>query len=186
MRQLLKSTAEFGPLLIFVYFLYRVDMQTAIVSLMITAPIGVAVAWIIERKVPYMLLFGAVLVIGFGGAANYFDNENIFKIKPTVAYVLFAAVLGGGLAFGKNFVKSILGSALDLEDKGWKILAISWCCFFLTMAMLNEFVWRNFSAKFWGTFKAVGFTSLTLLFFLCLLPVVLKFRKPEENEQSEN
>jgi intracellular septation protein len=180
MQQLLRMAAEIGPLIIFVTILNRMGLQNAIISLLITAPIGCAVNWFIERKVPYMLFVGAILVLGFGAAAIYFENENIFKMKPTIAYLFFAVILGGGLFLGKNLLRHLLGMVLQMEDQGWKLLTIAWTFFFLAMAVLNEFIWRNYSPEFWGNFKLFGFIPITLVFGLAVTPIILKYKKDED------
>ena len=172
--------AEIGPLAIFLITYNRTDLQTAIISLMITAPIGVVLYWFVEKKWPFMLLLGAAMVLIFGAASSYFENNDIFKMKPTFAYILFTALLGGGLLFGKNFIKLLLGSSLTLREPGWRYLAIAWAVFFLLMAGLNEFVWRNFSEDFWVKFKVIGFISITLVFGLALTPIILKYKVDEE------
>ena len=180
MQQILRMAAELGPLIVFVLILNRTGLEPAIISLMVTAPIGCAIYWFIERKVPYMLFVGALLVLGFGAASIYFENENIFKMKPTIAYLFFAAVLGGGLLFGRNLLQYLLGMVIQMEDRGWRLLTIAWALFFLAMAALNEVIWRNFSPEFWGNFKLFGFVPLTLAFGLAVTPIILKYRIEDE------
>jgi intracellular septation protein len=60
----------------------------------------------------------------------------------------------------------LLGEAMRLDDDGWRKLSMRWCLFFLTMAVVNEIVRRNFSESFWVWFKVGGFPLLTFAFLM--------------------
>ena len=68
----------------------------------------------------------------------------------------------------------MMGEAFDLLDVKWNALAIRWGIFFFAMAILNEFVWRNFSENFWVNYKVFGGLVLTLLFTLTQIPFIMK------------
>ena len=79
----------------------------------------------------------------FGGLTLWLSNENFIKIKPTILYAMFAAVLVGGLASNRLFIKYLLGQSFQLADPAWRALTWRWSVFFLALAIVNEFVWRN-------------------------------------------
>jgi len=85
-------------------------------------------------------------------------------IKPTIINLLFAGILGFGVATGRPLLKLVMGEALRLTDEGWHKLTVRWIAFFVSMAVLNEIVWRSFSQPTWVTFKVWGILPLTLIF----------------------
>ena len=84
--------------------------------------------------------------------------------RPTIINLLFAAVLGAGLATGKPVIKLLLGQQIHLTDEGWRKLTVRWMMFFLALAAMNEIVWRNFSESTWVSFKVFGILPLTIAF----------------------
>jgi intracellular septation protein len=52
--------------------------------------------------------------------------------------------------------------------------------FFIAMAVLNEFVWRNFSTDTWVSFKAFGFLPITFLFAMAQVPLMQRYGVPED------
>ena len=66
---------------------------------------SVATGSLIERKISPMPLITGALVLVFGGLTLWLANDTFIKIKPTILYAIFAAVLLGGLAMGRLFIK---------------------------------------------------------------------------------
>ena len=62
----------------------------------------------------------------------------------------------GGLCFNRLFIKYVFAEAFDLTEKGWRRLTWRWGIFFLSLAVLNEAVWRNTSTATWVSFKVWG------------------------------
>ena len=59
-----------------------------------------------------------------------------------------------------------------MSERGWQILTYRWALFFIVLAILNEFVWRNTSTDTWVSFKVFGIMPLTLLFSIAQLPTM--------------
>ena len=122
-----------------------------------------------------MLWMTGVLVVVFGGLTLWFHDETFIKIKPTIIYAMFAAILFFGLITGRPVLQSMLGTAYPgLSEPGWRKLTRNWACFFVFMAVLNEAVWRNSTWDFWVAFKVWGAIPLTLLFAIANVPMLLK------------
>jgi intracellular septation protein len=102
-------------------------------------------------------------------------------MKPTVVNLLFAGVLGVGLATGRNFLAVVLGQAFKLDAEGWRILTWRWIGFFLAMAVLNEVVWRTMSETAWVNFKVFAILPLTILFFMSQLGLIQRHTDKSAN-----
>ena len=99
---------------------------------------------------------------------------------------LFAAVLGGGLLFGRSFIAIMFDQMFNLTATGWRALTLRWALFFLGMAVLNEIIWRTQSTDFWVAFKAFGAIPLTMVFAISQMPVIKRYHlEPASLEASE-
>ncbi len=68
-------------------------------------------------------------------------------------------------------MEQLFDGAFDLAHKGWMVLTVRWGLFFVFLGVINEAVWRNFSADFWVSFKLFGVMPLTMVFGLAQIPV---------------
>ncbi|MGB0670466.1 MAG: septation protein A [Rhodospirillales bacterium] len=171
---------EVGPLLIFFIANAKAGIFWATGLFMVTTAVALTLSWILERRLPVMPLIAGVMVMIFGGLTLALDDDLFIKLKPTIVNALFAGALFAGLAFRKNLLRIAFGSALDLEDEGWRLLTWRWAVFFVVLAILNEVVWRNFSTDDWVTFKVFGIMPLTLVFSLTQLPLILRYQRKAE------
>jgi intracellular septation protein len=121
-----------------------------------------------------MPLFTAVVVTVFGILTIMLDDERFIKMKPTIVNVLFAFILWGGLFFKKNFMQHIFGKGLKMKEAAWRVFTIRWSLFFIFLAILNEYIWRNFSTDHWVQFKVFGLMGLSFLFVLSQVPFLQK------------
>lgn len=172
---------DYGPLLVFflVNFVGHgpaiARIVAATVAFMVAMVVALVVSWVKTRHVSPMLLISGVLVLVFGGLTIYFHDDRFIKMKPTLVYTIFAAVLGFGIATGRPLLQSLLQTAYPgLDAVGWRKLTRNWAVFFVGMAVLNELVWRHSSTDFWVGFKLWGAIPLTLLFALANIPMLLK------------
>jgi intracellular septation protein len=109
------------------------------------------------------LVSGAVVLI-FGGLTLYLQDDLFIKLKPTIVNSIFASVLFGGLLFGKSLLKYLFGDVFALTEEGWKKLTFRWACFFVFLAILNEFAWRLLSTDQWVSFKVFAIMPITMVF----------------------
>ncbi len=176
-----KLLIEIGPLLVFfgVNAAYGIFAGTG--AFMVATVVSLSLAWWLYHKVPVMPLVSAVIVMIFGGLTLYLQDESFIKLKPTIVYGMFAALLLAGLATGKHLLAFLFGPVLNLTDEGWRKLTVRWAVFFVLMAVLNEFVWRNLSTDIWVSFKAFGFLPITLIFAMAQVPLMQRYGVPEEN-----
>ncbi len=180
----LKPTVDYGPLLVFLAFYFATDLLVATAALIAVTALACVLALWIERRVPWMPLVTAAVVGVFGGLTLWSGDEIFIKMKPTIAQLLFAAVLLGSLALGRPVLKPLLGAAWPMDDLGWRRLSLRFAVFFLVMAVLNEAVWRTQSTDVWVLFKVFGLLGLTLLFSVSQVPLMTRHRLPEAADDS--
>ena len=113
-----------------------------------------------------MTLASAGFIFVFGGITLFLQDETFIKMKPTLVYLLFAAILGTGLARGRSYLKNLMGQMLPMDDAGWLTLTQRWTLFFVFLAV-NETVWRTQSTDVWVNFKVFGFLPLTFISWRC-------------------
>src|SRR3990170_2460910 len=85
---------------------------------------GVAIAatfaqigWLLARgrKIDTMLWVSLAIIVVFGGATLWLQDETFIKWKPTVLYWLFgAALLIADAGFRKNLIRAMLGEQVVL------------------------------------------------------------------------
>ena len=147
--------------------------------------IAVGYAWFAQKRLPPMLIVTAVIVCLFGGLTLALHNSLFIKIKPTIINLLYAGVILGGLAVRQNVWKMLFQGAFPaLPDKVWTAFALRWGVFFIFLAGLNEFIWRNFSEAFWANFKVLGVMPLTFLFMLANMPLLMKHMPKDDAPKS--
>jgi intracellular septation protein len=191
---LLKFALELGPLLVFFFANLRgewlIDTFPALGSIgdpiflatflfMVATAIALAVSWALTRTLPMMPLVSGVVVLVFGALTLYLQDEIFIKMKPTIVNGLFAAVLLGGLMFGKALLGYVFEAAFKLDAEGWRKLTLRWGLFFVFLAILNEVIWRNFSTDFWVAFKVWGTMPVTIAFTLSQMPLIMRHSLPE-------
>ncbi len=181
----LTPMTDYGPLMVFFVAYLTADLMVATGALMVATVIALVVAYAVARRIPKMALFTAILVGIFGGLTLFLQDETFIKMKPTVVQLLFALLLLGGLALGKSPLRFVMGKALELDDRGWRILTLRFAGFFVAMAALNEVVWRTQSLDFWVSFKVFGLMGLTFVFIIFQMPLLKRHAPPEETSQSD-
>ena len=117
-----RQTLELGPTLAFfgIYMWIREDVFTIagreysgfIVATLVFIPILLAAMAVLIKltgKVSRIQVFTAFMVIFFGGLTAWFNDERFFKMKTTIVYATFSALLGIGLMRGRSYLAWVLG-----------------------------------------------------------------------------
>ncbi len=148
-----------------------------------TVLLALGVGYALTRHLPMMPLITAIIVVVFGALTLILQDETFIKLKPTIIYVLFSAVLLGGLAFRKPLLGLVFDSVFQLTDEGWRKLTLRWALFFLALAALNELVWRTQSTDTWVAFKVFGVVTVTFVFAALQYPLLRKYEaKPKAED----
>ena len=176
---LLKLTLEIGPVLLFFVGYLRVRDQSYVIGgtqydgfILVTAAfiplilLSTGLLWWLTGKLSKMQIVTAVLVVIFGGLSVWLNDDRFFKMKPTMIYTLFAAILGVGLLRGQSYLRHVMEELMPLRDEGWMILTRRLALFFAGLAVLNEVIWRTMSTDAWVNFKTFGLTAAMFVFFM--------------------
>jgi intracellular septation protein len=147
--------------------------------------IALVIGYVKTRHLPVMPVVTAIVVVVFGGATLFLQNEQFIKLKQTIIYVLFGSVLLGGLAFGKPLLGVVFDSVFNLTEEGWRKLTVRWALFFFALAVLNEIVWRTQSDSVWALFKLAGVIPLTFVFAALQYPLLTKYAVQDPAEAKE-
>jgi len=183
---LFKLATELGPLIVFFVVNGKFNLFAATGAFMVAIVAAMIASYLVARHIPMMALVTGVVVLVFGTLTLVLHDETFIKVKPTIIYGLFAAILGGGLLFGRSFIAILFNQMFNLTPKGWRILTMRWALFFLGMAALNEIIWRTQSTDFWVAFKAFGAVPLTMVFAISQMPVIKRYHlEPATLEASE-
>jgi intracellular septation protein len=142
---------------------------------MVTIVISLAVSYSLTRHLPMMALVSGIVVVVFGGLTLALQDETFIKLKPTIIYVLFGAVLLGGLIFRKPLLAVVFDQMFNLTEEGWRKLTLRWAIFFFALAVLNELVWRTQTTDVWVSFKVFAILPLTFAFAMLQYPLLRKY-----------
>ena len=205
LNPMLKLALDLGPLLLFFFANARpalfepwiaplipaavatgeragIFVATAVFMVAILA--ALVISYALTRRLPVMAVVSAVIVVVFGGATLFFQNETFIKLKPTIIYLMFTGTLFGGLIFRKPLLAMVFDQMFHLTEEGWRKLTIRWALFFLALAVLNEIVWRTQSTDTWVTFKVFGVMPLTFIFAALQYPLLMKHTVEEEKNSA--
>jgi len=162
-----KFLFDFFPLILFFVAYKLADIYVATGTAIAASFIQVGWLLLRRRKIEPMLWASLAIVVVFGGATLMFKNDTFIKMKPTVLYWLFAAILAGAaLGLRKNLMRSMLSAQIELPETAWARLNWSWAGFFAFMGAANLIVALNFDRDAWVNFKVFGGIGLMLLFVI--------------------
>lgn len=190
---ILKTVLEFGPTVAFFVIYMRIKEQTFtlagtaysgfIVATVVFVPIlliCMGALWALTGKLSRMQVFTAFMVIFFGGLTAWFNDERFFKMKTTIVYGCFAAILGAGLLQGKSYLEWIMGELLPMEREGWMILTRRLTLMFLALAIANEVIWRTQSTELWVKLETFAFPVVLFAFLWVQIVALQKYLIAED------
>ncbi len=185
---LLSALLEIGPVIVFfLIFIWRkgetvviggheysslIQATAIFVPLMILAT---GLGWWLNGHLSKVQVLTLVLVIVFGALTVFLNDEKFFKMKPTIIYVLFGGAITYGHLRGHNYIQSLLGDRLPMEDIGWQTISKRLAIFFFALAMFNEAIWRTQSSEIWVYFKTFGLSGAILFFMMFQYPILKKY-----------
>jgi intracellular septation protein len=180
-----KPATDYGPLALFLIAYKLEGLMTATAVLMASTLVAVVAGYLLTRKLAVMPLATAVIVGIFGGLTLWLNDDSFIKMKPTIIYGLFALAVGGGLILRRPVLKAVIGSALPMDEEGWRALSLRFALFFAVMACANEVARRLLTTDQWVLWKVPGSLILTFLFMLIQAPLIQRHRLDEEKASGE-
>ncbi|MCL4065730.1 septation protein IspZ [Pseudomonas sp. GX19020] len=195
----LKQVLELGPTVLFfgiymwikdeTYLIAGTDYSGFIVAAVVFVPIllvSIAALWVLTGQLSRMQVFTGLVVIFFGGLTAYFNDASFFKMKTTLVYGTFAALLGVGLLRRQSWLEWVLGSALPMQHEGWMILTRRLALVFLVLAVANELIWRNMSEATWVTLETFAFPAALFVFLMVQITMLGRYViEPEDEKRGE-
>ena len=191
----LKLALELGPVILFFFGYSKIkdktftilgtDYQGFIIATTVFIPVTLLATgflWWRTGKLSKMQLMTAVLVVVFGGLGIWFNDERFFKMKPTILYALFAAILGFGLLRGESYLQYVMDGAMPLKREGLMIFTCRMALFFAGLAIANEVVWRTMSTDSWVTLKTFVLTGLLFVFIMSQMKLFTRFAKDDSHK----
>lgn len=176
----IKALGEYGPLVGFFisYWLYGLEVATAVlVGLTVLAMVYTRIKL---GKFPFIPMIAAGLVVFFGGLTLIFDDPRFLKMKPTVVHTALAIVLAVSAFINRPLLATMTGGQISLKPLYWRQLSYRYSAFFIAMAVLNEYIWRNFSTDFWVNFKFFGLTGITLVFSMIQIAFIMRRSRQDD------
>jgi intracellular septation protein len=154
----MKILIDFFPILLFFGAYKFYDIYAATGVLMAATAAQMTLIYSIDRKLQVIHKITLALVLVFGALTLALHDERFIKWKPTVLYAAMAIGLAIAVwGMKKNFLKILLGSQLELPDKVWMRLNLSWIAYCVFMAVLNGYVAALYSTEAWVNFKLWGY-----------------------------
>lgn len=191
-----KQVLELGPPILFFLIYLRIRDETYvwggteysgfIVSTIVFVPIllvAMGILWKLTGKLSRMQIFTAFMVIFFGGLTAWFNDERFFKMKTSIVYGVFAALLGIGLLRGQSYLAYVMSEMIPMRQEGWMILTRRLCAGFAILALANEVIWRTMSTDLWVKIETFGF-PLALFAFLWWQIVALQKHMIDADKQT--
>lgn len=191
---LLKLALEIGPIMVF-FLAYKFaaipegasDEERQLSQLLFATGVFVPtilasliISWIMTRSLPKMAVITAVVVVVMGGLTLWLRDDTFIKMKPTILYALFAAILGFGLTRGQSYLQYVMEDSMPLKPEGWTIFTKRFALFFFGLAIANEMVWRGFGTDTWVNFKTFALPVATFVFIFSQMGVFTKYAIEED------
>ncbi|MDY3331139.1 MAG: septation protein A [Pelistega sp.] len=184
-----KLLFDFLPLVLFFIALKVGDIYLATWVAMGAAILQIVWLKATKKKIEPSTWLSLIIIVVFGGATIYLQDEAFIKWKPSVLYWLFAAILlGGKFFFKKNLIQQLMGSQLQMPEIAWNKMNISWALFFLIVGIINVYVAfsGHFTTEQWGTFKVFGMTLLLIVFAVGQSIWLGKYMQINNNQQDDS
>lgn len=182
-----KFLFDLFPLILF-FVAYRfADIYVATAVAIAAAVLQILWIKLTRKPIETMHWVNFAVIVFFGGATLWLQNEAFIKWKPTVLYWLFGGVLiVSQYLMGRNLMQKLLGEKVSMPDNAWNKLNLSWALFFIAAGALNLFVAFSglFTESQWVNFKVFGLMALLIVFVIAQSIWLGKHMQPEEGSEA--
>ncbi len=181
----MKIALDLFPILIFFAAYKYASIYEATAVLMAATVVQSLLMYRIDGKLATLQKVTLVLILVFGTLTLVLHDDRFIKFKPTLLYSGMAlGLLVSQFVFKKNFLKTMLGSQVNLPDANWQTLSMAWIAYCVFMASLNAYVAHNFSTEDWVNFKIWGYV-FPLIFILGTGIYIAKNVPPSETSADD-
>src|SRR5262249_48842971 len=122
LNPIVKLALDLGPLSLFFFANSRYGIFAATAVFMVAVLAALLVSYAMTRRLPIMPVVTAIIVVVFGGLTLILHDATFIKVKPTIIYGLFGAVLMGGLLFNKPLLGALFDSFFHLTQQRFRKL----------------------------------------------------------------
>jgi len=150
------------------------DFRKATWALVALSAAALTLSLVLERRIAPIPAFSGGAALLFGGLSLALHRNDLLQMKMSIVDGLLGAALFGGLVLKRNPLKLVLGSALTLPDRAWRVLTIRYGLFFWASAVANEIVRRTQTPEVWATFRLVAIVA-AVLFGAAQFPLLRKY-----------
>ncbi len=180
-----KLGLELGPLVVLVAITMRSGLVRAALPFAIASVLSTAILYHLQRKVNWVLVVSTIAVVGFAALTWWFDDSSFLKLKVTIVSACMGVWLLVARALGKQPLRTLFDSAMQLDDEGWSKFTLRFGLFFLAMAAANEVVRRVVDDEGYAIAKLALFFPLPIVFMATQLPLIKRHSSPQPDAGSE-
>jgi intracellular septation protein len=175
------AAVDYGPLIAFFAAYEFGGLRVATMVVIAATLLAVGVGWSFTRRIALMPAITAAIVGVLGGLTLYLNDPDFIKMKPTIVYLLFAAIVAIELFSGRPLLVRAMTAAMPpLDAAGKRALLYRFLVFFVIMAGVNEVARRVLSTDHWVLWKVFGGIGVTFVFILAQIPFINRHKLSEE------
>lgn len=174
-RVLVGSILEFGPILVFLVSFHYFHIYKATLLLMVATIISTIVTYRVQKRLPYLALYVALITIVFGYMTLTNQQPKFIQIRDTMYDITCALTLLVGLMVNIPFLKLAFNDVLPMTTRAWTRQTYAWIGFFILNAIANEYARRIMSLHAWFDFKT--YVVCATIIFGCAILYIF-YEKP--------
>ncbi|MEM1286420.1 MAG: septation protein IspZ [Pseudomonadota bacterium] len=174
---------EFLPAAVFLLANFMWSLFAATAAAIVAAVLAVFLRYRIDGQLPFLAIATVALSVLMLGIGFSQDNENFIKVRPTIGGIAFALILAAGSLFRPSLLQRSLGYKLIITDWGWRILHFAWMGIALSLALVNELVWRNTSTDAWVAYNSLSGPLVFGIYFAATWTVAWFFWDEDDEEE---
>lgn len=169
-----KVLLELVPIIVFFATYKNSNIIFATVAMVVVTLLCLIISYLMHKKISIPLMISGLLLLISGSITIVSGDAKYIKMKPTIVYCIFSAILYLGGLKKKFFIKDMFSAVIKMLDEHWNILSKRVALYFFFMAITNEIVWRLCEESTWVNFKVFGALPVTLVFCLTQIPFILR------------
>lgn len=169
-----RALNDYLPLVLF-FVLYKLDgIMTATIGFVSSTAALSLISYLAGIAINKLNILSLIIILSTGGLTIISGDTSFIQMKPTIAYLVFASLLYVDLKKQKKWFYQAFAEKFKLPENTSNLLAKRFIYLFVSLAGLNELIWRNCDMETWVTFKVFGFLTITSLFIISQFPLLKK------------